>query len=659
MIVCSLNGKTAYPSSSDKIKVTYENQFVKDSGSYTYDISFPMDIARNREIFKNVQRLDVKKTVGDFEDCKLYAANRLIISGKGTVTSITNDVVKLQIVGGKSRIKYNSKFEKHFIDEIEYPTVILNSGVDTDTLPKFGYSVPFSMDNKNAFLPIDLTKSNFVGQKGVAVLAPVNDETNDVQANRVMAMKGVTLKTNGHKLKGDLHVMINLALQPYLFYILKKVMEYEGYSIVKNDFDKEPWNRLVIVSACKSGKIKDALPHWTVYKFIDELRKFFNASFVFDEVAKTVSISATNELLTNDTVSYECEDDFSVEHDDDGLDNLATSNIEYNFDSAANRDWREYISQSVFKQYKTKEYDTVAELNTAAEKMTDRERRTTIFKVGHIYFVWAELPKDGNPDNEETEWRRTACGYFNPIIRDINSDSSQQLNICPAAMYQRHNLDGDDKKKKWIESLFDSMGDRWIVVPSVTNEKEASVEDMEVDDDGNYYITVQDTMQGSSNDSSSSEESDDTRMPVAFQANCVVNRASHAAVKCEEQLDNEDTDYRAPVLYTDYRMYPDYIVSAERASLSLEYTPANTGRTFGNGNRTFGNLGRDDNNSRFKTTPVDAHDLISFKFITDDIPDPSKIYVFNNKRYICEKVEMNVTDDGIDKEKTGYFYEIF
>lgn len=106
MIVCSLNGKTAYPSSSDKIKVTYENQFVKDSGSYTYDISFPMDIARNREIFNNVQRLDVKKKVDDFDDCKLYADNRLIISGKGTVTSITNDTVKLQIVGGKSRIKY-------------------------------------------------------------------------------------------------------------------------------------------------------------------------------------------------------------------------------------------------------------------------------------------------------------------------------------------------------------------------------------------------------------------------------------------------------------------------------------------------------------------------------------------------------------------------
>lgn len=61
MIVCTLNGKMAYPSSSDKIKVTYENQYVKDSGSYTYDITFPMDIAANRKIFGNVQRIDVKR----------------------------------------------------------------------------------------------------------------------------------------------------------------------------------------------------------------------------------------------------------------------------------------------------------------------------------------------------------------------------------------------------------------------------------------------------------------------------------------------------------------------------------------------------------------------------------------------------------------------
>ena len=74
---------------------------------------------------------------------------------------------------------------------------------------------------------------------------------------------------------------------------------------------------------------------------------------------------------------------------------------------------------------------------------------------------------------------------------------------------------------------------------------------------------------------------------------------------------------------------------------------------------SFGNGGQSATPTRrYGTVDIDNNNQISIKFIPDDIPDPSKIYVFNNKRYICEKVEMNVTDDGIDKEKTGYFYEM-
>ena len=637
MIVCSLNGKTAYPSSSDKIKVTYENQFVKDSGSYTYDISFPMDIARNRELFKNVQRLDVKKTVGDFEDCKLYADNRLIISGKGTVTSITNDVVKLQIVGGKSRIKYNSKFEKHFIDEIDYPSVVLDTGINKPVYDKAGTGYP-NMDQFQWMLFIDLTTGNFVGQKDVAVISPINDETNEILANRVYLSKFSKIKINGVKFpSGTYAYMTNCSVSPYLVYVLKKVMEYEGYTIKRNDLDQSPWNRLVIVSACKSGKIKNALPHWTVYKFIDELRKFFNASFVFDEIGKTVSIMATNEMLTNDTQSYECEDAFSVEYDEDGLDNLATSNIEYSFDDAANRDWT--VARWLKRQ------------NTAAEKMTTKERKTTIFKCGHEYFIWADLSKDGNPETEETTEQCTLCGLFNPIIRDMNSDTFQELNICPAAIYQRRI---QNKDESWIQHIGDAIGNPFVVVPSVTNEKEQSLEDMEVDDDGEYYYSVQDAMQGSSSETSSSSTADEGKIRVAFQAENVLNLKAHAAVAYDKRLDGEDTNYRVPILYTDFRMYSQTLISSERGTLSLEFLPnRNEGRSFGNGERknTF--------TSRFGSVQIDKHNLITIKFITDDIPDPSKIFVFRNKRYISEKIEMNVTNDGIDKEKTGYFYEIF
>lgn len=644
MIRVVINGEVAYPDTSQKIKVTYENQFVKDSGSYTYEVQFPMAILENKKIFKNVDRFDVKKKLSDYEDCKLYVDNRLVISGKGTVTKIDNTKVCLQIVGVKSRIKYNAKFENHYIDEIDYPSVILDTGLDTDKYNSVGIT-EVSLDNKQWAIFIDLTKANFVGQKGVCVLSPVNDETNEIQANRVSVIKFNKIKVNGVKYpKGTYKLMSNCAVMPYVMYVLKKVMEFEGYSIIRNDIDKDPWNRLVIVSACKSGKVKNALPHWTVYKFIDEIRKFLNVSFVFDEVKKTVSIIETNELMSNEAVTYECEDEFSSEYDEDGLDNLSTSNIEYSFDSSANRDWREYISQSVQKNYSTKEYESVDKLVEAAEAMTEKERKTTIFKTGHNYYIWADLPKDGNPENEETENVRTQCGYFNPIIRDMDSDTFQELNIIPAAMFQVRNF--GTKPTMW-ETLFDDMGNKWIVMPSVTNEKEQSLEDMTVDDDGEYYYSVQDAMQGSSEENTT--ETDDAKMPVAFVANNLVNLQSHAAVAYNETLSGEDKKYRIPVLFTDYRMYYQTVLKTERASLTLENLPYI---------QSFGNLKTKEDEGRFSNSSVDKNNQICIKFCTEDIPDPSSIYCFRGKKYICEKVEMEVSNDGISKEKNGYFYEI-
>ena len=336
-----------------------------------------------------------------------------------------------------------------------------------------------------------------------------------------------------------------------------------------------------------------------------------------------------------------------MEYDEDGLDNLSTSNIEYSFDDAANRDWREYISQSVQKNYATKTYGSMADLVADAEKMTSKERKTTIFKCGHNYYVWADLPKDGNPETEETTEQRTLCGFFNPVIRDMESDTFQELDICPAAVYQRKM---QNKDEPWIQNIGDKIGNPFVVVPSVTNEKEQSLEDMEEDEDGEYYYSVQDAMQGSSSDTDSSSTADEGKMRVAFQAENVVNLKAHAAVAYDRRLDNEDTNYRVPVLYTDYRMYPQTLLIAETGTLSLEFLP---NRNFGNGAR------KDTSASRFGNAQIDKHNLITIKFVTEEIPDPSKIFVFRNKRYICEKIEMNVTEDGIENEKTGYFYELF
>lgn len=114
--------------------------------------------------------------------------------------------------------------------------------------------------------------------------------------------------------------------------------------------------------------------------------------------------------------------------------------------------------------------------------------------------------------------------------------------------------------------------------------------------------------------------------------------------------DGEYFRYRTPVTYTDCRMYRIYpgVGFDDSASLSLHVNESHV--LLLEKVSTLGDF--------CSNVHVDAHHTIVIKFLTNDVPDPRKIYVFDNKRFICQKIELNVSDDGIDKEKTGYFCEL-
>lgn len=629
MIHCTVNGQIAVPSSTDKIKVTYANQYIEDSGSYTYDITFPMSIHANQVIFGNVHRFDVHKPTTAFDDCKLFADNRLFISGKGTVTSVSESVVKLQIVGGKSRIKYNSKFEQHYIDDIDYPDVKITSGIDA---MRYGLMGVTSVDcsTKPSMVLVDLTNGVNVGQPGVALFYPIYDETHDCMSNYLAAATfDKKLTFEGHKLPGGtVPFMRVLAVQPNLLYVLKYILNTEGYTVIRNDYDCAPWRRLYIASARRSCLIKHALPHWSVYTFIEEFRKLFNASFVFDDVAMTVSIIATNELTNNEAVSYDCLDEYSAEYDEDGLSNLATSNVEYDFDDSTERDWREFIPLSVLKQYPVQTYDNTDAMTNAASAMTVKERRSTIFKVGYTYYIWAMLPKDGDPESKDETEQRTLCGLFNPIMREKESDNVVDLKMIPVAMSQRKRI-----HSKMLLPFTDRIPNKIVCMPSMSNDKDTSLDNMTIDDDGEYYVSVQDAMQGA--DISSNEEDADEKIRLMFSGDWVRDLENGKVVR-GGTFGNDNTYTRYPICLTDSRMYPKLTGVGEDVSLSLERMPYN-------------------NNVNVE---IDTHNLYCVKFVTDDIPDPSKIYIFHNRRFVCQKIEMDVSNDGIGKLKTGYFYEM-
>lgn len=628
MIHCTVNGKSAVPSSTDKIKVTYANQYIEDSGSYTYDITFPMSIHANQVVFANVHRFDVHKPTNAFDDCKLFADNRLFISGKGTVTSVSDSAVKLQIVGGKSRIKYNSKFEQHYIDDIDYPDVKITSGIDAMRYGQMGVT---SVDcrTKPSMVLVDLTNGVNVGQPGVALFYPIYDETHDCMSNYLAAATFDKLTFEGHKLPGGtVPFMRVLAVQPNLLYVLTYIIKTEGYTVIRNDYDCAPWRRLYIASARRSCLIKHALPHWSVYTFIEEFRKLFNASFVFDDVAMTVSIIATNELTDNEAVSYDCLDEYSAEYDEDGLSNLATSNVEYDFDDSTVRDWREFIPLSVLKQYPVLTYDNTDAMTDAASAMTVKERRSTIFKVGYTYYIWAMLPKNGGPESKGETEQRTLCGLFNPIMRDKEIDNVVDLKMIPVAMSQRKRI-----HSKMLLPFTDRIPNKIVCMPSMSNDKDTSLDNMTVDDDGDYYVSVQDAMQGA--DISSNEEDADEKIRLMFSGDWVRDLENGKVVQ-GGTFGNDNTYTRYPICLTDSRMYPKLTGVGEDVSLSLERMPYN-------------------NNVNVE---IDTHNLYCVKFVTDDIPDPSKIYIFHNRRFVCQKIEIDVSNDGIGKLKTGYFYEM-
>lgn len=474
MITCIINGMAAYPAASQSIKITYANQYVTDDGEYSYDITFPMSIMNNRRVFENVSRFDVSKNTKKYDDCKLYVSGRLVLSGVGTIISVTESDIKLQIVGGKSRIKFNSKLESHFIDEMNLGEAVA-PGIKKyykEGWNKFGLTIL----NNSYHVNMTNLANNIVGVKGKYTFVPVWDETNDCAANFYYPTTS-----------NSMTALYKAAVQPNLIYILHRVLELEGYKIIKDEYDVYPWNTLYIASAFKTLQFSKCLPHWSAYTFIEEFRKLFNASIVFDEIKKEVGIYQSSEILSSAAVMYEAIDEYSVDYDEDGsLSTTETSNLEYNLGDSANRKEYEVISQKVLKSFKIVELAPEADVTGWTRRWSDKEKRTTIIKQDGVYKIYMN-------DNGKESWVK--CGFWSPLVRDKDSDSSITINISPAAEIISRVRVGEIIK---MSTSFRDSIDRDRPFLSVTNDKEASAEASKEDENGEEYYSVQDAIDSES-----------------------------------------------------------------------------------------------------------------------------------------------------------------
>ncbi len=620
MITCIINGHRAYPISTSSIKVTYANQYVTDDGEYTYDITFPMDILANREIFKNVSRFEVAKNIAKYDDCKLYVDSRIIMSGVGTILSVNQNEVKLQIVGGKSRIKFNEKLTKHYIDELDLG-IADKPGYIVDK----GWSQGFKNIQKiNDIYRLDDDKSKFLGVEGKWCFVPVRDETNDMIANFVGVDK--TKQFIGY----NAPFIMNLAVQPSLMYIFRKVVEYEGYTITRNDYDCKPWNLLYIASAYKTRELRKALPHWSSYTFIEEFRKLFNATIVFDDILKTCSVINASELTTADSIKIEPLDEYTTDYDEDGsISTSSTANLEYNLGGSANRGSYEVISKKVFENFENFHSEEISLDNQFVSTTllwSEKKKRQTIIENFGDYYIYVE------DENGKKSWK--LAGVWSPLIRDKSSEDYVDLNISPAAQV----VEDINFKTGLLEDKYYEK--RCLL--SIPNDKEPDSKESDVDDDGFSYTSVQDAI----DDESTLDKSEDDQecMNIFF----ILPGRVQIGGPNQTSLSWVGNKSRWPQFLTDYRINADYRYSGI-ADIFYDFYSLSLRKKREIGTTCLGSL--HDNGLR-----IDNKNCMEIKFKSDEIPDPSKIYIIRNKKFVCAKIEMEVKDDAIEPIYTGYFY---
>lgn len=619
MIRCYVNNQVCYPDLKSEIKLTKENPYVKNSDSYTMDISFPMAIPENARCFGSVHRPDVSKRMGLLDDCLLYADNLLLIRGSGRVTEISESTVKLQIIGGKSNVKYKASFQKVFIDRISYPAVAskyIPSDIDEE------------YEEKAIWVDGEIAAQGYVGNKYQYVFQPIYDLTNDLIANHCC-------KYQGKEKTGQ--ILTSAAVQPNLMMVLRCVLQHMGYKISSNVYDVAPWNELVIANARQTLNIAYALPHWTADKFINEFRNLFNASFIFDEARKTVRIVRNNEMDTANEVAYEVVEEFKTNYDESGVEYVGSSNLEYALDGG-DRTLDEFPAE-VRRNFEILDYPTYASMVRAWVSMGEKDKFTHIFHSPQGFFFHGHKYNDEGEDTGEYELQQ--FGVFGPLYRDLDVEDFLELKMYPVQMkYDIYNFFW----YKWVEihrSDFmwlwnfpplswmdkkDLKARQWM--PCVNNDKGNEF----IDYEEKGYVSVSNVLEDGDTATTEDEE-DDTGIALMWVA------------EYAHETDG-DTLTKVPASFTDFRN--SYLSTTDKAWSMCLVDPSYNVHYMGE---------LHSGSVQIKST-VDVNNEICYKFLMDGVPDPTRIYVFHNKRYLASRIEVKITNAGIDRLKTGYFYEI-
>lgn len=567
-----------------------ENRAFTGSDSYTLNITFPLrGCAENVAIFGNLHRKDVDAGKIVF-DCVIADGN-FLKSGVVTVTEISEEAVKTQFLEGRSEQNFNSSFDEVFINEL-----------------------PLGVFPEYSMLPLPETRWRSEAVDWCVCLPWVNNTSGNMQND----VKTVKSADGGGAVYDWADGVKGLSFQPYLIRVAEKIVDALGYAADFSQWRQSYYRNLVVCNALpfawKNLYVADALPHWTVTEFFEEIEKLLCCEIEVAHKMKTVTLSfiTDNMRKAGEVELSNVLDEYSVNAtDSDESDFIGSANVKYS--DCSHSQWkydscRWLIDNNIGNVL---EFGSLDELFAKKSEWQRAEpwhgddadaQKLLHVKDSDTYFILYESAQgvrpDGDRDNPQditfTEYKLRRINVFGESVYEKDSGNSVELKIVPA----------------WI----DDTGRGRCIFLDVP----------EMDADSVDYDTRL-SMEFEQGENSSKEGYYD-KIFVAFW---------------------NGTNFfsgRLPCPVTDFVVVADDGWSCERigfiGSLRLDH------KDYGPGTLR---------SSRWRIDPKKKY---AFKFIADTLPDARAVFLIKGKKYLAEKITATFTEDGMSQLMKGEFYRI-
>lgn len=598
-----INNRLVELPNNTSIKLLDENPYFTKSSKYTYDVEVPLKGSTNNiRIFGCLHRQDVEKLIVAYK-ARIISDNHTVIDGTATLTSVTENGIKLQILAGNAEMNFLSKYEKVYIDELTLGYITKPDGTAFKSSKEIiEYECSLNDENNRKFLIGTYAETNYI-------FMPVKRSDEDYPYNNI----GIeyNLVGGGHyrpEFMTQIFIHVgnqwpvfpgyNVAPQPYMCYILRKILEVLGYSVVRNDIESTVMANEFIANDKIITDFSQVLPHWTISEYMTQIERHFGVVFRLNDITRNAEIINRDSYYKEDNDEYinSVEDEYTVTSDADETKDITDSNIKYSFNSV---DKYMQIDEDVLKKFDKVVKPTLDELSTYYKSLSDDDKGKHVYESDGIQYY----------DKVESNTHSLVeCNQYRRLIRDSENDSSDiELKIVPCEM-------ATGTAYFSYASMSESVA---FDVPYLSPASSTTVSST-----GTLQEEIENTTSTDTKDVLEVAMNDGVWQPIKSGNQVVVGKSFPWPFILVNDLVNGEVHRGFS--------YELNKISSRPNMYSFVYGKLNT---------------------------INTKSEIVYKIVTGKMLDPMKRYIINNKPYICEKIEYKITDKGIDKEKTGYFYE--